>query len=173
MKEGSERRYNWLMRRAIFIGQAMPRFKRDLHDWPSLNSWLYSINIPHQQIRENFFYSALVDYFPGSKNGSHKIPTKEEVEKERERLINSIVAFNPEIVVPVGRLSISYCLAQKVLPLKENVGKVFYKDPYLALGSEKIIIPFPHPSGASTWYNKKENKELHLRSLLLLKENLI
>ena len=151
----------------------MPRGKKDPHDWPSLNSWLYSIDIKREQIRENFFYSALVNYFPGSNGGSHRIPTKEEIEKDRDLLIETIKNFGPEIVVPVGRLSISYCLMQKVLPLKETVGKIFYKDPYLTLGSERIIIPFPHPSGASTWYNKKENKMLLLKSLKLLKSNLV
>lgn len=60
------------MRRVIFIGQAMPRVKRHPHDWPSLNKWLYSIGITDDQIKNNFCYSALVDYFPGSNGKSHK-----------------------------------------------------------------------------------------------------
>jgi len=157
------------MKTAIFVGQAMPRAKSHLHDWPTLNEWLYSIGFTDDKLRKYFFYSALVDYFPGSKNGSHITPTKVEIEKERKRLIKTIKEFNPEVVVPIGRLSISYCLNQKVLPLNEVVGKIYYSDPYKSLGVNKTIIPLPHPSGASTWYNKSENKILLQKVLKLLK----
>ena len=161
------------MKRCMFIGQAMPRKKSSLFDWPSLNSWLYSIELTNPQIEKYFFYSALVNYFPGSVNGLHNIPTKEEIGKEQKRLASMIKIFNPEITVPVGRLSISYCLDQKTQPLKKVVGKIYTKDPYLALGREIPIIPLPHPSGASTWYNKPDNKKLLSRSLELLKNTLV
>jgi len=159
------------MKRAIFIGQAMPRFKADLHDWPTLNSWLYSIGITHNQIQENFFYSALVDYFPGAQNGSHRVPTPEEINKERKRLSQTLRKFNPDLVVPIGRLSIACCLNRKVEPLEVNVGKTFVENPY-GLFREILIIPLPHPSGASTWHHKKENKKLLQVSLSLLKRGI-
>lgn len=148
------------MKRTIFIGQAMPRKKSELHDWSSLNNWIYSIGIIDNQIREHFFYSALVDYFPGSKNGSHLVPTREEIEAERPRLKITLTDFDPEIVVPVGALSIAYCLDRKVEPLVNNIGKVFEADPYNMLGKELPIIPLPHPSGASTWRHMGNNKRL-------------
>ena len=160
------------MKRAIFIGQAMPRFKKDLHDWPSLDSWLYSIGITQDQIRRHFFYSALVDYFPGIKNGSHRMPTPEEIKKERQRLSKTLKEFNPDLVVPIGRLSIAYCLSRKVEPLEINIGKTFVTDPYGLLNREIIVIPLPHPSGASTWHHKKENQKLLRLSLSLLKRGI-
>ncbi|TSC88386.1 MAG: uracil-DNA glycosylase [Microgenomates group bacterium Gr01-1014_16] len=159
------------MKRAIFIGQAMPRFKKDPHDWPTLNTWLYSIGICHEEIVRNFFYSALVDYFPGSKNGSHLVPTAEEITKERIRLIKTIENFSPDIVVPIGKLSISHCLSQQI-GLAEVIGKKFVADPYGALGYGLNIIPLPHPSGASTWHRKPKNKILLNRALDVLKSNL-
>ena len=161
------------MKRCIFIGQAMPKKKSAPHNWPSLNSWLYSININDQQINKYFLYSALVNYFPGSIKGSHKIPSKKEIDKERKRLVKTIKDYNPDITVPVGRISISYCLGQKVLPLDEVIGNIYYSDPYKALGKIIKIIPLPHPSGASTWYNKPNNNKLLLNSLNLLKSNLL
>lgn len=160
------------MKRAIFIGQAMPRSKKDPHDWPSLNSWLYSINITENQIKENFFYSALVNYFPGTKNGSHRVPSVKEIIGERRRLKNTISDFNPDILVPIGRLSISYCLQTQNLALKDYIGRTFILNPYGLLERELIIIPFPHPSGASTWHKKPENRKLVIKSLKMLKENL-
>src|SRR3972149_7011518 len=160
------------MKRVIFLGQAMARSKKDPHDWPSLNSWLYSIDITDGQIKKNFFYSALVDYFPGAKNGSHRVPSKQEITKERSRLKNTINSFDPDIVVPIGRLSISYCLRTKKLSLRDYIGKTFISNPYRLLTKEVLIIPFPHPSGASTWHRKLKNKKLVKMALKTLKENL-
>src|SRR4030042_2338441 len=160
------------MKKVIFVGQAMPRYKSNLHDWPSLNSWLYSIGLGNGQIKENFYYSALVDYFPGAKNGSHRVPSSSEIKKERRRLAKTIKDFNPKIVVTIGKLSLSNCLQQKIMLLDKFVGKIFRADPYGLLGRTVIIIPFPHPSGASTWHRKQANKKLLKKALGLLKENL-
>jgi uracil-DNA glycosylase len=157
------------MKKCIFIGQAMPRYKNNPHDWPSLNSWLYAIGITDEQIQEHFYYSALVNYFPGSHNGSHRVPTKLEIKKDHTRLINTIKSFNPDIIVPIGRLSISNCLGEKVKALKSYIGKTYKIDPYKALGNEWLVIPLPHPSGASTWRYKKGNKLLLNKALSLSK----
>ena len=160
------------MKRVIFIGQAMPRFKKDLHDWPSLNTWLHSIGIINKDIRKYFFYSALVNYFPGSKNGSHKVPIGDEIKKERKRLAKTIKDFNSQIVVTIGKLSLSHCLQKDVDLLDKFIGKIYTIDPYGLLGREVLVIPFPHPSGASTWYRKTENKKLLDKALNLLKINI-
>lgn len=160
------------MKRTIFIGQAMPRFKKDLHDWPSLNAWLYSIAISDDEIRENFFYSALVDYFPGSKEGSHRVPTETEIKKERKRLAKTIKDFDPQIVVTIGKLSLSHCLEKKVTLLEDYVGQTFMKDPYGLMDKKILIIPFPHPSGASTWHKKSRNRRLLVKALELLRTSL-
>mgnify|MGYP001595501120 CR=1 FL=1 len=160
------------MRRVLFIGQAMPRAKRDIHDWPSLNNWLYSIGITHDQIVKNFLYSALVDYFPGSKKGSHLVPTPSEIAKDKPRLVKTIRDFNPYIVVPIGKLSISHCLNQDFDLLTDILGKVYEVDPYQALGRSILVIPLPHPSGASTWHHHPTHKKLLLQSLNLLRHHL-
>ena len=150
----------------------MPRKKSNLHDWPSLNKWLYSFGLTHETIVKYTFYSALVDYFPGANNGSHKIPSQKEIENERERLKHTIERFNPEIVVPVGRLSIACCLNQNVLPLSSYIGTNYFVNPYMLLSKKLTVIPFPHPSGASTWRFKKENRLLLDKSLQLLKKEM-
>ena len=161
------------MKRVIFIGQAMPRIKKHPHDWPSLNKWLYSINISDDLIRENFCYSALVDYFPGSKNGSHIVPTEKEIKRERKRLQKTIKDFNPEVVVTIGKLSLSHCLNYEIDLLNKFIGKTFEADPYLLFGKKVKIIPLAHPSGASTWQYKPKNKELLTQAIKLLKASLI
>lgn len=153
------------MKRVLFIGQAMPRMKRDPHDWPTLNAWLYSIGLKHEDIISNFLYSALVDYFPGSKGSSHIVPTPTEILKERDRLKETVIMFNPAIVVPIGRLSIAYCFNEKTKPLNTYIGNSFQIDPYGFLGREVTAIPLPHPSGASTWYHNPDHKKLLQKAL--------
>lgn len=160
------------MKRTIFIGQAMPRVKRNPHDWPSLNNWLYSIGLTDQEIQENFLYSALVDYFPGAKNGSHLIPTIEQIAKDRSRLAKTLQYFQPEIVVPIGRLSIAYCLSNGVEPLEKHIGKSYQVDPYKLVGKSLFVVPLPHPSGASTWRYQKAGRKLLPQALKLLRESL-
>ena len=160
------------MKKTIFIGQAMPRVKRNPHDWPSLNQWLYSISLTDELIRKYTLYSALVDYFPGAVNGSHNIPSKEEIGNERARLAKAITDFGPEIVIPIGRLSISYCLNQRVQPLTNHIGSIYFANPYGLYSKELTIIPLPHPSGASTWRHNSENKALLTKALQLLKSKL-
>ncbi len=160
------------MKRVIFIGQAMPRYKENLHDWKSLNVWLYSIGLTDEHIRKYFYYSALVDYFPGAKDGSHLVPTEEQIEKERRRLQKTIRDFDPQIVVTVGKHSLMHCLDVNVNLLADFIGKTFKADPYKLFGKEVLIIPLPHPSGASTWRHKPDNKKLLIKALKLLKDNL-
>lgn len=160
------------MKRTIFIGQAMPRVKRDPHDWPSLNEWLYSIDLTDDLIKKNSLYSALVDYFPGAVNGSHVVPSTKDIEVERDRLSKTINDFKPELVVPIGRLSISYCLSEKVQPLVKHIGNRYNTNPYGLYKEDVPIVPLPHPSGASTWRHKAENKLLLKKALSLLKEEL-
>lgn len=158
------------MKKVIFIGQAMPRVKRHPTDWPSLNKWLYTIGVTDEDISKHFVYSALVDYFPGSKGSSHLVPTRDQIAAERERLFSTIRDFDPDVIVPIGKLSISYCLGIQTNLLSEIIGKIFTADPYKALRRELIIVPLPHPSGASTWRHQKENMELLEKALVQLKK---
>lgn len=162
------------MKRVVFVGQAMPNFKADPHYWPSLNAWHHSIGITEDQIKSYFLYTALVDYFPGyHEKGGHKVPTEIEIEKERKRLRKTISDFNPELIVTIGKLSLSYCLNQKIASLDKNyVGKTFKVDPYNLLSKELLVIPLPHPSGASTWRYKEGNQLLLQKALTILKKEL-
>lgn len=162
------------MKKVLFVGQAMPAIKRHPHHWPSLNVWLYSIGLTDIDIQENFKYTALVNYFPGyQEKGGHKVPTKEAISKESERLKNTIMDFDPEVLVTIGKLSLTYCLNQKINKLDNNyIGKSFKVNPYGMLSKEILVIPLPHPSGASTWIYKEGNKILLQKALTTLKNKI-
>ena len=150
----------------------MPAFKRHPHHWPSLNKWLYSIGLTDSDIQGNFKYSAMVDYFPGYKNKSHRIPDEDEIKKEFERLSKTIKEFNPDLIVPIGRISIAHCLDKKSILLDKYIGNEYKAKAYNILDKDIIVIPLPHPSGASTWRYKEKNKVLLERALNRLKDSL-
>ncbi len=161
------------LKKTMFIGQAMPRAKRNHHDWPTLNNWLHLINISDDQIRQYFYYSALVAYFPGAKNGSHLVPTAQEIAKEQSRLKRQMFDFKPQVVVSVGKLSAQYCLQEEKLLLTGVIGNKYVINPYGLLDKELVVIPLPHPSGASTWTHGSANKKLLTKALKMLKSNIV
>ena len=125
-----------------------------------------------EQIQKHFLYTALVDYFPGSNKGSHIVPTAKEIDDERKRLEQDLVRFNPRLVVPVGKLSISKCLGNSVNKLSDVIGQTYTTDPYRMLDREVVVIPLPHPSGASNWKHQVNNRKLLMRALNILKVEL-
>lgn len=162
------------MKKIAFIGQAMP--KPPYPDKPfgrtHLYTWFESIGVTDKHIQDNFTFSAIVSYFPGSKNGSHIVPSESEILKERPNLIKFLLTTMPDVVVPVGKLAIGECLKQKVESLNNFIGEKYMVDPFGVMGSSKIVIPLPHPSGASSWFYKEENKRLLGKALNLIKTEL-
>ena len=70
--------------------------------------------------------------------------------------------LKPELVLLVGGMAIEALLGK--VKLDAAVGRVFERDGVR-------YLPLPHPSGASTWFNKPEHQALLRRSLELLRES--
>jgi uracil-DNA glycosylase len=158
------------MKRVYFIGQAPPRTDPSRPFGRSkLYGWLESIGIGLDLVDSYFSFGALVGHFPGSKNGSHKLPTPAEIKDYLPEFKEKLLEVNPDIVIPVGKLSICYCLGREQIKLEEEIGKIYQIDPYAMLGRKITVIPFPHPSGASSWYYKEANKPKLAKALQLLK----
>lgn len=67
----------------------------------------------------------------------------------RSHLLREFELLRPKLVVPVGGLAIRELLGVK--RLSEAVGLTFERDGI-------VYVPLPHPSGASTWLNRPENR---------------
>ncbi|MEP7104132.1 MAG: uracil-DNA glycosylase family protein [Candidatus Dojkabacteria bacterium] len=157
----------------IFIGQAPPKTIRGRPFGRSaLYKWFESVGITLDVVDECFEFGALIDYFPGLKGKSHAIPTIEQINEARPRLKEQLLKFNPQIVVPIGKLSIGECLDIENFNLSDYIGKEFSADPYKIFDRNLVVIPFPHPSGASTWIYQKGNKELLNKALKLINDHL-
>jgi len=162
------------MKRVACIGQAPPRTDPERpFGRTKLYEWLERARVADSDISQFFIFGALVNFFPGSaKHGGHMAPTAEEIVAGREQLARLLIDFQPDVVVPIGKLSIQHALCLEDVDLQEVIGKRFVLDPYGILGTSIPVIPLPHPSGASAWYYKAANKPLLIEALRLLNEEL-
>jgi uracil-DNA glycosylase len=71
---------------------------------------------------------------------------------------------NPTVIVPVGRLAIDDWLGRA--PLADVVGQRFERD-------GRVIVPLPHPSGASAWTNDPGHRKLVERAVAQLRDTLL
>jgi uracil-DNA glycosylase len=80
-------------------------------------------------------------------------------------LIREIRLFRPDLILPVGRAAIDSILGET--KLADVVGKKFRRPVF---GHLCVVIPLPHPSGASPWVYR--NPRLHEKALALLRTEL-
>ncbi len=115
--------------------------------------------------REDVYLSAVCRCFPGkAKGGAHGgdlPPSRAMIRNCRPHLSREFELIQPKVVVPAGGLAIKELLG--MTRLSEAVGETFERGGI-------IYVPLPHPSGASTWLNKPENKERLGRGLAALRE---
>ena len=102
--------------------------------------------------------------FPGKGKGGHgdRVPTKEEQKLCRPWLDQEIALVNPQLVIPIGRLAIGLFFDSR-LPLEKIIGTQIEQD-------GRVIIPLPHPSGASTWHQKPKNRALVKEAIRLIRK---
>ena len=156
------------MKKVFFLGQAPPRIEADKpFGRTALYKWLEGVGV-----RENEEYSgafgALIDFYPGSKNGSHLAPTPQQILDARPVLVAKVVKTQPDVLVPIGILAIREVLQEPKVVLENTIGKVFHRTP-LGLSHEVPVIPLPHPSGANPWVHLGNNRLLLDQALKALK----
>ena len=126
-----------------------------------LMSWFERAGVERSEV----YLSALCRCFPGKAKGAHGgdlAPSRAMIRNCRPHLLRELDLLAPRLVVPVGGLAIKELLGIK--RLSEAVGDTFERDGV-------VYTPLPHPSGASTWLNKKENKERLYAALAAFGEN--
>jgi uracil-DNA glycosylase len=71
--------------------------------------------------------------------------------------------LRPKLIVPVGGLAIRRLLG--LSGLSECVGRTYEHE-------GAVVVPLPHPSGASGWLNAPENRELAAAAARLVRAEL-
>jgi len=130
----------------------------------NLFKWFARLGVDEATFRARAYMAAVCRCFPGKNpKGGDRVPSEREIENCRPWLERELELLQPRLVVPVGRLAIEQFLPPR--PLVEQIGRLYSG----ARGKLHFdVLPLPHPSGASTWYNVEPGKTLTARALTLL-----
>ena len=129
-----------------------------------LFQWLGEAGFDEATFRATQYMTAVTKCFPGKSAGGHgdRVPSKEEQELCRPWLEQEIALVNPKLIIPIGRLAIGLFFDAR-LPLEKIIGTQMERN-------GRVIIPLPHPSGASTWYNQPENQARVKKAIRLIRK---
>ena len=124
--------------------------------------WLAEEGIEEEWFRARAYLTALVKCYPGKGTGGKgdRSPSRLERENCAPYLERELALVRPEVVITVGALALGSFLPG--FSLNEAVGREF---PW---GQGRVLIPLPHPSGASLWNNEPANRELRRQAVGLL-----
>ncbi|MDB4915296.1 MAG: Uracil-DNA glycosylase superfamily [Gemmatimonadetes bacterium] len=136
----------------------------------TLFQWLAQAGLDEQTARDRLYIAAITRCYPGPHPSGRgdRVPTLGERKRCGDWLANELRIIRPPFIVPVGRLAIDRFLGP--MPLDEAVGREHQVEHE---GGSSVIIPLPHPSGASSWIHAPEHKALLNRSLELLRKRLV
>ncbi|HYY45876.1 MAG TPA: uracil-DNA glycosylase family protein [Candidatus Angelobacter sp.] len=124
-----------------------------------------------EDARRNIYMTSITKCFPGKgTGGGDRRPGRAEVELCRPHLDHQLALIKPSLLILVGGLSHERFLPGR--PLDALVGRVFDGAGREVRGrstARPLLVPLPHPSGASRWLNAPENRALLDRALRRLR----
>ena len=135
-----------------------------------LFAWMQEhVGISEEEFRASVYIAAVIRCFPGRdpKAGGDRVPDVDEIARCSAHLDRELRILRPELVIAVGTLAAKQLVGES--ELKKVVGRVHR---VTRAGHEFDVIVLPHPSGRSTWTNKKENAALLEKSLKLIAKRL-
>lgn len=160
-----------LQSRIMLIGQA-PGIKNENEKFPfnggragkRLFQWLNDAGWDEGEFRQKHYIGSVTRCFPGkNKSGSaDRVPSDAEQALCLDWLRQELELLDIEVIILMGRLSINLFFDPAV-PLSEIIGRSYQIHGY-------VVVPIPHPSGASSWYLKSANKVLLKQALASLAE---
>ncbi len=130
-----------------------------------LFDWLAQVGWEEAEFRAAHYMTAVTKCYPGKDSGGKgdRVPSRAEQKLCADFLEREQELVRPRIIVPVGGLAVRRFLGPA--RLAEVVGTVVQGE------DGAWIVPLPHPSGASLWLNRPENRKrveqalAHLRRL--------
>jgi uracil-DNA glycosylase len=155
-----------------------------------LFQWLEGAGWQEASFRAKYVMTAVTKCYPGkgSNGKGDRVPSKAEQQLCRPFLEKEVRLYNPRLIIPVGGLAIKLFYPSS-MKLKQIIGTAVYFDPQaladplnfdLKQGqhvtdfdsdlaqSGRWLVPLPHPSGASLWPNRPQNKALIEQAVKIL-----
>ena len=123
-----------------------------------LRRWLAQAGVDEAHLP---YRTSITKCFPGkaATGAGDRRPSPPEIALCAPWLEAELALVRPRVVLLVGTLAIERFWGR--VPLSEVVGKS-------RSDGERVLIPLPHPSGASRWLNVPENRRQLRRALLLV-----
>jgi uracil-DNA glycosylase len=136
----------------------------------TLFRWLARAGIDETRAREIIYISAVTRCYPGPHPSGRgdRVPTRHEQASCADWLETELRIVRPEVLIPVGRLAIERFLPD--IPLSELIGT---KRIVEHAGGHSVVIPLPHPSGASSWIHESSNRVLLEKAIALIGEAML
>ena len=124
-----------------------------------LRRWLARAGIDEDHLP---YRTSITKCFPGkaASGAGDRKPSPPEIANCAGWLEREIALVHPRIVLLVGQLAIERFIGK--IPLGEVVGTLIKE-------ADRVLIPLPHPSGASRWLNQPANRALLDRALRILR----
>jgi uracil-DNA glycosylase family 4 len=138
-----------------------------------LMAWLERAGVgSEEQVRRRVYMTSITKCFPGKGGGGggDRRPSRAEVDLCRPHLDRQLALIKPDLVIAVGGLAHERFLPGR--PLDRLVGRVFTlsgEEVSTRTHARPLLVPLPHPSGASRWLNAPENRILLDRALRRLR----
>jgi uracil-DNA glycosylase len=168
----------------VLVGQAPGRVEEGVgrpfsgRAGHQLFRWLAEAGLgDEEEARRRIYLTSITKCFPGAASAGvgDRRPSPTEVELCRSHLGSQLSLQQPWLILAVGQMALERFLGQ--LPMHLAVGRVFGPTglkltPNEALSSSErpLLLPLPHPSGASRWLNQTEHRALLARALAALQE---
>jgi uracil-DNA glycosylase len=123
----------------------------------TLFRWLARAGIDEATARTRIYISAVTRCYPGAHPSGRgdRVPSRDEQAGCSDWLENELRIIRPELLIPVGRLAIEKFLPP--LPLSQLIGTSRIVE---HAGGRSLVIPLPHPSGASSWIHEDGHQAL-------------
>lgn len=135
----------------------------------TLFRWLGGIGLDEEAAREQIYIAAVTRCYPGpSPSGrGDRVPSPRERALCASWLDEELLMIRPRVVIPVGRLAIDRFLGPE--PLEGLIGRVHNVQ---HAAGRSLVVPLPHPSGASSWIHEAGHKAQLESALQLLAREL-
>jgi uracil-DNA glycosylase len=123
----------------------------------TLFRWFEQAGIDEITARRRIYIAAVTRCYPGpSKSGrGDRVPSLREQEACSSWLEDELAMIRPKIIIPVGKLAIERFFVKQ--PLERLIGRTHVAED---LPGRPLLIPLPHPSGASSWIHQGDHPEL-------------
>jgi len=127
----------------------------------TLFQWFEEAGIDEITARRKIYIAAVTRCYPGpSPSGrGDRVPSMEEQDACASWLESELAIIRPRVIIPVGKLAIARFFPEQ--PLDRIIGRAHRKD-------GRLVIPLPHPSGASSWIHQGNHPQLLKDALRLI-----